>query len=222
MHGTPKNALKTHHVLKHLEVALHGGIAVPSRQDVRAGNRCLDVGILPGGPRHGPPPRQVALHLHLGLGHVAHVGQAPVDELEGILVQLLEVVARVGGPLGLPAHPLHVPSEGVDVLELLGGGVGVVVAEDGPTVLLGDAELLEGQGKVHVHRLGVADVEEAVGLGGEAGADDRTVDLGVLRLELGRIFGPCQFAGVEGVGNRGGLRSGGCGCGVVGHDDGKS
>ena len=216
-----EHATSTHHVLEQFEAALDGGIAVPSRQDVRARNRRLDVGVLPGGAAHGPPPRQVALDLHLGLGHVAHVGQAAVDELEGILVQLLEVVAGVRGPFGLPPHPLHVAAEGVDVLELLGGGVGIVVAEDGPAVLLGNSELFERQREVHVHRLGVADVKEAVGLGGEAGANDRTVDLGVLRLEFGRIFGPCQFAGVQGVGNRGGFGSGGCSSGVVGHDENK-
>ena len=82
-------------------------------------------------------------------------------------------------------------------------------------MLLRDAELLERQREVHVHALGVADVEEAVGFRGEAGADDRAVDPGVLRLELGRILGPGQLAGVQGVGHRGGLGRGG----VVGHGE---
>src|SRR5581483_2959765 len=63
------------------------------------------------------------------------------------------------------AQPLDVGADRVDVLDLLLLGVGVVEAEvAAAAVLLGDPE-------VEADRLGVADVEVAVGLGGEPRQD---------------------------------------------------
>ena len=97
-------------------------------------------------------------------GLVVDVGLAAFDEVDGPVVELLEVVGRVVEVLApVEAEPAHVGLDGVDVLLLLLGRVRVVEAEVAAAAeLLGDAE-------VEADGLGVADVEVAVGLGREAG-----------------------------------------------------
>jgi hypothetical protein len=63
----------------------------------------------------------------------------------------------------IEAEPAHVALDGVDVLLLLLGWVGVVEAQ-----IAAAAELLR-HAEVEADRLGVADVEIAVGLGWKAG-----------------------------------------------------
>ena len=62
-------------------------------------------------------------------------------------------------------EPLDVGGDGVDVLHVFFGGVGVVHAQVAP------AAELPGDAEVQADGLGVADVEVAVGLGREAGDD---------------------------------------------------
>ena len=62
----------------------------------------------------------------------------------------------------VPAEPADVLQDAVDELLLLLGRVGVVEAH------VAAAAVLLGQPEVEAHGLGVADVEVAVGLGGEA------------------------------------------------------
>ena len=102
--------------------------------------------------------------LDLLVAEVVDVGLARPDEVLGQLVHLVEVVGRVERPLAeVEAQPAHVVLDGLDVLDVLLGRVGVVEAQVAAgAVLLGDAE-------VEADRLGVADVEVAVGLGREAG-----------------------------------------------------
>ena len=69
----------------------------------------------------------------------------------------MEVLAPVA------AQPADVGLDRLDVLGLLGGRVGVVEAEVGAAAVAGR------QAEVEQDRLGVADVEEAVRLGREAG-----------------------------------------------------
>ena len=99
-------------------------------------------------------------------GKVVHVGLAGLDELDGPLVQLLEVV---GGEVQVLApvepQPADVGLDGVDVLLLFLHRVGVVEAQ------MAAAAELAGDAEVEADRLGVADVEVAVGLRREAGDD---------------------------------------------------
>jgi hypothetical protein len=97
---------------------------------------------------------------------VVDVGLAGLDEVDGPLVELLEVVRREVEVLApVEAQPAHVGLDGVDVLLLLLDRVGVVEAQVAAAAeLLGDAE-------VEADRLGVPDVEVAVGLGREARDD---------------------------------------------------
>ena len=98
-----------------------------------------------------------------GLGVlVVDVGEACIDEVFGPLVELFEVVAGVDRLAGFEAQPTHVVDDCVDVLGLLGHGVGVVEAQ------LADAAELFGDTEVDADGLGVADVQVPVRLGWEA------------------------------------------------------
>ena len=111
-------------------------------------------------------------------GEVVDVGFAVLDELEGPLVELAEVVGGVAEAVPVEAEPADVFLDGVDVLLLFFFGIGVVEAQ------VGFAAELVGEAEVEADGLGVADVEIAVGLGGKAGLDD-----GVAELFGAHIFG---------------------------------
>ncbi len=90
----------------------------------------------------------------------------------GPLVELLEIiggVVEVRSPV--EAEPAHVALDGVDVFLILLHRIGIVEAQMAAAAeLLGDAE-------IEADRLGVADMEVAVGLGRKAG-DHGVVTLG--------------------------------------------
>jgi len=94
---------------------------------------------------------------------VADVGLAGADQLLRARVELLEVVRGIEGlALPLESEPAHVLEDGVDVLDVLGGRVGVVEAQVARPVVLGRDAEVEADG------LGVADVEVPVRLGRKA------------------------------------------------------
>ena len=132
-------------------------------------HRAVPVGAL-GGAVHVPPHL-----LHLLRGQLADVGQALLDEGHGALVHLLEVVGGIVEPVApVKAQPVDVLLDGLHVLHVLLGGVGVVHAEVAqPAVLLGGAEV-DAQG------LAVADVQIAVGLRRETGVDGHALELTTL------------------------------------------
>ena len=100
---------------------------------------------------------------HLLRGEIVHVGLAPLDQLHGPLIELLEVVARVVEVLApVVAQPAHGVDDRVDVLLALLDGVGIVEAQ-----VAAAAELL-GHAEVDRDRLGVADVQITVRLGRKA------------------------------------------------------
>ncbi len=100
--------------------------------------------------------------------------------------------------------------QGLDVLVGLSLGVGIVVSEDSLSVLRSHTELLESQTEVHVHGLGVADMQVSIGLGGKASAHLAVVDAQMLLHELRRVDGGGQLTGGETlrVVGRGGLSGG--------------
>ncbi len=95
---------------------------------------------------------------------VVDVGETLRNKQFGPVVQLLEVVAGIQRfPVDRVAEPGQVGDDAVDVTGVLGVGIGVVEPQIADTVeLAGDAE-------VDGDRLGVADVQVAVGLGREPG-----------------------------------------------------
>ena len=95
---------------------------------------------------------------------VVHIGQPGPDQVFRPVVERLEVIGGVkGAPIGLVTQPSQVVLNGGDEIGSLGLGVGVVQAE------VASAVELAGQVEVQTDGLGVADVEIAVGFGGEPG-----------------------------------------------------
>ena len=107
-----------------------------------------------------------AVLAHLVAGQVIDICLTLKDELFGILIALVEVVAAVeDAAVGVGTQPVQVLDDAVDILLPFTGGVGVVEAE----VEL--AAVLVCDGPVDIDRLGAADVQVAIGLRREAGMD---------------------------------------------------
>ena len=106
--------------------------------------------------------RRAAMFAHLIGRQVADVGLALLDELDGPFVDLLEIIRRVVEPVPLEADPADILHDGIDVLLLFLLRVGIIEAQvAGAAVLLGGAE-------VQADRLGMADVQVAIGFGRKA------------------------------------------------------
>jgi len=119
-----------------------------------------------------------------GHGAGIEIGLA-VDGLcrgEGTFGFETEAVVRPTGD-----QPLNVLDDGLDVLDVLLRRVGVVHAKVALAVVFtGDAE-------VEADRFGVADVQVAVGLGGEAGDDFRVALLADMRCDdITNEIGRCR------------------------------
>jgi hypothetical protein len=138
---------------------------------------------------------------HLFFGEVTDVGLAVGDQVDRDVVDASEVVGGVvKALLPVEAQPAHVVLDRVDVLLVLLQRVGVVHPQ------VADAAELLGDAEVQADRLGVADVEVAVGLGWEAGHDPAPVFAGLeIRLDeladevgggcrCGSVFALCRHA----------------------------
>ena len=127
-----------------------------------------------------------AVFAHLVGIQIADEGLAGLDQLDGPVMQLVEViggVAFLAGPL--EAQPLDIGLDRVDVFLVFLGRVGVVETQ----VALA-AELL-GQAEIQADALGVTDVQVTVGLRREAGDD-----LGVLAtVQIGLDDGAQEIRG---------------------------
>ena len=126
----------------------------------------LGGAVPPGGGAAGLAGVAAAVLAHLLPAQIVHIGLALADQLFGVFIALLEVVAAVkDAAVGVGAQPVQVLQNAVDVLHVLPGGVGVVQAE----VELAAVSL--GDGPVDINGLGAADVQVAVGLRRETGMD---------------------------------------------------
>ena len=106
----------------------------------------------------------------------ADVGQPLLDELHGILVHLLKVVGGIEEAIPpVIAQPVDVLLDGLHVLHIFLGGIGVVHAE------VAQATVFFSGAEVDKDGLGMPDVEVAVGFGREAGVDGHTLELPALR-----------------------------------------
>ncbi len=159
------------------QVDVAGGHVDARAQDARA------VGELAGAHareqveallRRAVPPRalsagfgeRAAVLADLVGGEVVDVRLADLDEVDGPLVELLEVVrCEVEVLAPVEAQPPDVRLDGVDVLLLFLHGVRVVEAQ------MTAAAELAGDTEVDADRLRMTDVEVAVRLRGEAGDD---------------------------------------------------
>ena len=102
---------------------------------------------------------------------VVDVRQTLLYQQLGPLVELLEIVGGVVLLRPVEAQPVDVLLYGVHILGVLLDGVGVVEAQ----VRL--AAVLLSQSEINAYRLGVADVQVAVGLGWKTGLDGSVLAL---------------------------------------------
>ena len=136
-------------------------------------DRAVAIGALPAGFGQRAP-----VLPNLVRGQIADVGLAGLDQLDGPLVQLVEVVGGVEEPvLPIEAEPADVLHDRLDVLGLFLARIGVVE----PQVAL-PAELGR-QAEVEADGLGVADVQVAVRLGRKARMHAPAVLVGLQVLE---------------------------------------
>src|SRR6185312_14463462 len=128
-----------------------------------------------------PAKRAVAAGLAQRAAHAAHlfdweivdIGQALADQMLGPVVELLEIIrGEIEMLVPIKTEPAHVALDGVDVFLLLLGRVGVVEAQ-----MAAAAEFLR-HAEIEADRLGVADMEIAVGLRRKA-RDDAVATAGV-------------------------------------------
>ena len=126
--------------------------------------RLLDGAVTPGGAGGGSHIAPVLPEL-LG-GELTNIGQALLDQAHSQLVSLFKVIGAIEEPVApVEAQPVDILLDGVHVLGVLLGRVGVIHAQ------VADAAKLLGRAEVDDKRLAVADVEIAVGLGRETGVD---------------------------------------------------
>jgi len=111
-----------------------------------------------------------ALLVHVGVPSLHQVFGGAVHEVE-VVAGKVAVFFDATGAVGLPvkAEPAHRRVDGIDVFLLLFFGVGVVEAQ------VADAAVVARQPEVEADAFGVPNVQVAVGLGRETGADARRV-----------------------------------------------
>ena len=118
----------------------------------------------------GRPGGIAPVLLELLRGQLAHIGEALPDQLQRILVGLLKIIGAVEEPVTpVKAQPVDVLLDGVHILGVFLGGVGVIHAQVADTAEAFGSTEINGQG------LAVADVEVAVRLRREAGVYLHTV-----------------------------------------------
>ncbi len=126
-------------------------------------------------------------------GLAVHIGLAVADELLGVGIQAVEVVGGVEfAVVPVAAEPMHVFADGIDVFGIFLHRIGIVKAQ------VAQAAVLAGQAEVDADRLGVADVQVAVGLRGKAGmhlgpetpGGVVLIDAHVQKIEPGGVFRP--------------------------------
>ena len=114
---------------------------------------------------------QTTANLHFLGCTEADVGQSLLDKELGELVQMIEVVRRVGDLVRLEAQPVNSLSDRSKVLFLFGFGVGIVVSQVANTIM----EL--GIAKVDGNGLAVTNMQVSIGLRGETSENTATSKL---------------------------------------------
>ena len=125
----------------------------------------VPVGTLLSRRGQGPP-----VFPDLVRAQVTHVGLSVPDEPDGIFVQGLEIIRGVEFPvLPVEPEPPDVFLDGGHVRSLFPAGIGVIEPQVAQTAEFGGNPEIEADG------LGMAEMQVAVGLGGEAGVNPSPV-----------------------------------------------
>ena len=124
---------------------------------------------------HGGDTHIAAVGAELLGRQLTDIGQALVDQLEGVLQGLFKIIGAIVETVApVEAQPVDILLNGIHVLGVLLGGVGIVHTQVAQSaVLLGSAE-------VDAQSLAVADMEIAVRLGRETGVNSHTLELTTL------------------------------------------
>ena len=96
---------------------------------------------------------------------MAHVSKSLVDQLNGPLIKLLEVVRRMSDLVGGIAQPLDHVFDADKELFLFFLGIGVIVAK------ITSSLVSSSVAEIDVDRFGVPNVEDAVGFWGKSSAN---------------------------------------------------
>src|SRR5260370_6322429 len=94
---------------------------------------------------------------------IVNVGLAILDQFDGPLVKLVEIIGRVEKAIPLKAQPIHVGFDRLNVFGFLLLGIGIVKAK------ICVSTKFVGQTEIDADRLGMADMQIAVRLGRESG-----------------------------------------------------
>ena len=162
------DGIAEHHVgVRHVDLGAQHLAAVGELAGAHAAEQVevlLDAAVAVGAVLAGRRHRAAPL-TYLVEGLVVDVSQAFLYQKFGPLVELFEIVGGIVllGPV--EAQPVDVLLDGVDILGVLLDGVGVVEAQ------VGLAAVLLRQSEINAYRLGVADVQVAVGFRRETGLD---------------------------------------------------
>ena len=141
----------------------------PGKQIQALLDRAVPVGAL-GGTVHVTPHL-----LHLLRRQLTDIGQPLLDEGHSALVHLLKVVRCIVKPIApVKAQPMDVLLNGLHILHILLGGVGVVHTE------IAQSAILLGGTEVDAQGLAVANMQVAIGLRRETGVDGHALELTTL------------------------------------------
>src|SRR4029453_16539646 len=101
----------------------------------------------------------------------ADIGLSYLDQLDGVVVELFEVVRRVVDPVfPIKSNPSNVGLNRVHIFDILFGWIGIVESQVAFT-----SGYLRSDAEVQTDGLGVSDVQVAVGLGRKPGNDAAAV-----------------------------------------------
>ena len=114
--------------------------------------------------------------LDFFLGGIVNVGQAFFDQINGIRVQLREVIRSIKLIVPLGTQPAYVGTNAVDILYIFGDRVRIVKTQ------VEFALKTLGNAIIHSDGLGVADMEIAIGLWWETGVNPTSM------FAIGNVF----------------------------------
>ena len=122
--------------------------------------------------------QRAAILAHLLRRQVIHIGQALLDQLDCILVQLLEII-RCPAHLAVPleAQPAHILLDRLRIFLAFLFRVGVVEAQ------VAFAVVILRQAEIQADGLGMADMQIAVRLGREARDDALVLAAGQIGID---------------------------------------
>ena len=112
-----------------------------------------------------------AVGLELLRRQLAHIRQALFDELHGVFIVLFKIIGAIEETVApVEAQPMDILLDGIHILGVLLGGVGVVHAQ------VAQAAVTLGGAEVDAKGLAVADVQIAVGLRRETGVNGQSLE----------------------------------------------